>query len=300
MTETLLKEEAIEEEAVPSTLWLDVWKRLVRNRLAMLGLFLIIFVFLVAVFADFIAPYDPIKINSQTMARDSLLGPSSKHLMGTDLLGRDVFSRIVYGARISLEVGLAAVLLMVIIGLFVGAIAGYYGGWLDSLLMRLADVFFAFPYVLGSIALISVLGFGIQNVILAIGILGWPSIARVFRSSVLQVKQNDYVAAARSLGASDLRIILRHILPNAIAPVIVYATMSVGGAIISEAALSFLGIGVQPPTPSWGYMLSESRNYIFTSPWLMIFPGLAILITVLGFVLLGDGLRDALDPRLKE
>lgn len=299
MAETLFKEGSL-EEAVPSTLWLDVWKRLVRNRLALFGLFLIILVFLIALFADFIAPYDPIKIDSQTMARDSLLGPSSKHLMGTDLLGRDIFSRIVYGARISLEVGLAAVFLMVVIGLVVGAIAGYYGGWLDSLLMRLADVFFAFPYVLGSIALISVLGFGIQNVILAIGILGWPSIARVFRGSVLQVKQNDYIAAARSLGASDLRIILRHILPNAVAPVIVYATMSVGGAIIAEAALSFLGIGVQPPTPSWGYMLSESRNYIFTSPWLMIFPGLAILLTVLGFVLLGDGLRDALDPRLKE
>ncbi len=266
----------------------------------MLGLFLIIFVFLVALLAEFIAPYDPIEIKSQTMAQNSLLPPSSKHLMGTDLLGRDVFSRIVFGARVSLEVGLAAVFLMVVIGLIVGAVAGYYGGWIDSLLMRLADVFFAFPYVLGSIALISVLGFGIQNVILAIGILGWPSIARVFRSSVLQVKQNDYVEAARSLGASDLRIILKHILPNAIAPVIVYATMSVGGAIISEAALSFLGIGVQPPTPSWGYMLSESRNYIFTSPWLMIFPGLAILLTVLGFVLLGDGLRDALDPRLKE
>lgn len=266
----------------------------------MVGLFLILFVSIVAIFADFIAPYDPVKIDSQTMVRDSLLPPSSKHLMGTDILGRDVFSRLVYGARISLGVGMAAVLLMVILGLVAGAIAGYYGGWLDSLLMRLADVFFAFPYVLGSIALISVLGFGVHNVILAIGILGWPSIARVFRSSVLQVKQNDYIAAARALGASDFRIIVKHILPNAIAPVLVYATMSVGGAIIAEAALSFLGIGVQPPTPSWGYMLSESRNYIFTSPWLMIFPGLAILLTVLGFVLLGDGLRDALDPRLKE
>lgn len=295
----MLKEKTLEEEVV-SNLWLDVWRRLVKNRLAMLGLFLIVLVFLVALLADLIAPYDPEAIKSQTMARNSLLRPSLKHLMGTDLLGRDVFSRVVYGARVSLGVGLAAVLLMVVIGLIVGAVAGYYGGWLDSLLMRLADIFFAFPYVLGSIALISVLGFGIQNVILAIGILGWPSIARVFRSSVLQVKQNDYVEAARSVGASDLRIIIRHILPNAIAPVIVYATMSVGGAIIAEASLSFLGIGVQPPTPSWGYMLSESRSYIFTSPWLMFFPGLAILLTVLGFVLFGDGLRDALDPRLKE
>jgi peptide/nickel transport system permease protein len=294
------------------TLWGDVWYRLKRNRLAMAGLVVVIVLILVAVFAAQIAPYDPIRITSAQQEAASSLPPSLHHLMGTDVLGRDVFSRVVYGSRVSLEVGILAVGMELFFGLIAGAFAAYYGGWLDSLLMRIADVFFAFPYVLGAIALVAVmravapgsfLAVLLENeraVFIAIGILGWPFIARVFRSSILTVRQNDYVEAARALGASDLRIILRHILPNAIAPVIVYGTMSVGGAIITEAALSFLGIGVTPPTPAWGYMLQESRGYIFNAPWLMYFPGLAILITVLAFVLLGDGLRDALDPRLKE
>jgi peptide/nickel transport system permease protein len=215
-------------------------------------------------------------------------------------LGRDIASRVVYGARVSLIVGIVAVLIMVVIGLVLGALAAYYGGIWDSIIMRTADVFFAFPYILFAIALIAVLGKGFQNVFLAIGILGWPSIARVFRSSILSVKENEYVDAARAMGASTRRILSRHIMPNSVAPIIVYATMSVGGAILTEAALSFLGMGVQPPSPSWGLMLSEARGYMFTAPWLMIYPGIAILTTVLAFVLLGDGLRDALDVKLKE
>lgn len=284
----------------PSSLWRDAWRRLKRNWIAMIGLAIVITVVLVAICAPLIAPYDPVRLDSKKMVEKSLLKPGSKHLMGTDILGRDIFSRVVYGSRVSLLIGIGAVSIMIALGIVAGALAGYYGGFIDAVIMRLADIFFAFPYVLGSIALITVLGFGARNIIIAIGILGWPSIARVFRSSILLVKENEYIYAARAVGASDVRIMFRHVLPNAVAPIIVYGTMSIGGAILTEAALSFLGIGVQPPTPAWGYMLSESRSYIFTAPWLMIFPGLAIFLTVLGFVLLGDGLQDAFDPRLKE
>jgi peptide/nickel transport system permease protein/oligopeptide transport system permease protein len=281
----------------------DAIRRLKKNKLALAGLAWIIIVIIIAVTADLWAPYwlgDPVEIESATVAERDLLSPSLAHPFGTDELGRDVASRVVYGARVSLIVGVVAVLIMVIIGLILGAIAAYYGRIWDSVVMRTADVFFAFPYILFAIALIAVLGKGFQNVFLAIGILGWPSIARVFRSSILSVKQNEYVDAARAMGASTRRILIRHIMPNSVAPIIVYATMSIGGAILTEAALSFLGMGVQPPAPSWGLMLSEARSFMFTAPWLMIFPGIAILTTVLAFVLLGDGLRDALDVKLKE
>ena len=285
------------------TLRADAVRRLKKNKLAVAGLAWIIIVILVAISADLWAPYwlgDPIKIDSTTVAERDLLSPSLAHPFGTDQLGRDVASRVVYGARVSLIVGVVAVCIMVVIGLILGALAAYYGGIWDGIIMRTADVFFAFPYILFAIALIAVLGKGFQNVFLAIGILGWPSIARVFRSSILSVKENEYVDAARAMGASTRRILTRHIMPNSVAPIIVYATMSVGGAILTEAALSFLGMGVQPPSPSWGLMLSEARSFMFTAPWLMIFPGIAILTTVLAFVLLGDGLRDALDVKLKE
>lgn len=292
-----------------ATLWGDVWRRLVANRLAAAGLLIVVILLATALFAPWIVPYDPTRVKVEGMAARSLRPPSLAHPMGTDLLGRDVFSRVIAGSRVSLEVGVLAVAVQLVLGLLAGAVAGYRGGLMDSLLMRFADVFFAFPYVLGAIALVSVarsdpllsrLLRGERAVFVAIGVLGWPFIARVFRSSILSVKQNEYVEAARAAGAGDLRIILRHILPNAIQPVVVYATMSAGGAIITEAALSFLGIGVQPPTPAWGLMLAESRGYISTAPWLMFFPGVAILLTVLAFVLVGDGLRDALDPRLRE
>ncbi len=285
------------------TLRADALRRLRKNKLALAGLTWIVIVVLIAITADLWAPSwlgDPIAIDSTQAASLSLLSPSLEHPFGTDKLGRDIASRVVYGARVSLIVGVVAVFIMVVIGLIMGALAAYYGGIWDSIIMRLADVFFAFPYILFAIALIAVLGKGFQNVFIAIGVLGWPSIARVFRSSILSVKENEYVDAARAMGASTPRILLRHIMPNAVAPIIVYATMSIGGAILTEAALSFLGMGVQPPSPSWGLMLSEARAYMFTAPWLMLYPGFAILTTVLAFVLLGDGLRDALDVKLKE
>lgn len=281
----------------------DALRRLRKNRLAFAGLAWIVIVIMVAVTADLWVPHwlgHPVDIDTATLAERSLLPPSVDHPFGTDKLGRDIASRVIYGAQYSLIVGVVAVLIMVVIGLVMGAIAAYYGGIWDSVIMRTADVFFAFPYMLFAIALVAVLGKGFQNVFIAIGILGWPGIARVFRSSILSVKTNEYVDAARAMGASTPRILVRHIMPNAIAPIIVYATMSVGGAILAEAALSFLGMGVQPPSPSWGLMLSEARAFMFTAPWLMIYPGVAILTTVLAFVLLGDGLRDALDVKLKE
>lgn len=285
------------------TLSQDALRRLKKNKLAVAGLVWIVIVILVAASADLWAPRwlgDPVQIESATMSERTLLSPSWEHPFGTDRLGRDVASRVVYGARVSLIVGVLAVAIMVFIGLVLGAVAAYYGGIWDAIIMRTADVFFAFPYILFAIVLIALLGKGFQNVFIAIGLLGWPSIARVFRSSILSVKQNEYVDAARAMGASDARILARHIMPNSLAPIIVYATMSIGGAILSEAALSFLGMGVQPPSPSWGLMLSEAQSFMLTAPWLMIYPGIAILTTVLAFVLLGDGLRDALDVKLKE
>jgi peptide/nickel transport system permease protein len=281
----------------------DVLRRLWKNKLAVAGLVWIIIVILIAITADLWASYwlgDPVQIDSTTAAERMLQSPSWEHPFGTDKLGRDVASRVVYGARVSLSVGVLAVGVMLIIGLFLGALAAYYGGLWDAIVMRMADVFLAFPYILFAIVLLALLGPGVQNVFIAIGVLGWPTIARVFRSSILSVKENEYVDAARAMGASTRRILLRHIMPNAVAPIIVYATMSVGGAILAEAALSFLGMGVQPPAPSWGGMLDDARSYMLTAPWLMIYPGVAILTTVLAFVLLGDGLRDALDVKLKE
>ncbi len=285
------------------TLWGDAWRRLRRNKLAMAGLVWIVFMVILALSADLWVPQhfgDPERIDTENLLELQLQSPSAVHPFGTDRLGRDILSRIVYGARISLTVGVLATSISIVLGLFFGALSGYYGKILDTLIMRLADVFFAFPYILFAIALLAVLGRGYQNVFIAIGILGWPSIARVFRSSILSVKESEYVDAARVLGAGDSRIMVRHIMPNAIAPIIVYATMSIGSAILAEAALSFLGMGVTPPTPSWGLMLSEARGFLFSAPWLMIYPGAAILTTVLAFVLMGDGLRDALDVKLKE
>jgi len=281
----------------------DAIRRLRKNRLAVAGLIWIIIVILIAITADlWVPPWlgDPVEIDSTTVAERDLLTPSWEHPFGTDKLGRDVASRVVYGSRVSLIVGILAVAIMVAIGLVMGALAAYYGGLWDAIIMRTADVFFAFPYILFAITLIALLGPGLQNVFVAIGVLGWPSIARVFRSSILSVKENEYVDAARAMGASTRRILIRHIMPNAVAPITVYATMSVGGAILTEAALSFLGMGIQPPDPSWGNMLDDARAFMLTAPWLMIFPGIAILTTVLAFVLLGDGLRDALDVKLKE
>ena len=296
-------EKDVKSGAASRTLWSDAWKRLKRNKLAMAGLVWSIFMVLVALTADLWVPQtlgSPTAIDSATMTANSRLPPSMEHPFGTDTLGRDVLCRVVYGARISLAVGLLATAISTVIGLVMGALAAYYGGIWDTIIMRLADIFLAFPYTLFVIAMLAVIGPGIQNVFIAIGILGWPSIARVFRSAILSVKENDYVDAARAMGASDARIIARHIFPNSVASIIVYATMNIGGAILTESSLSFLGMGVVPPTPSWGSMIQDGQAYLQTAPWMMIMPGLAILSTVLAFTLLGDGLRDALDVKMKD
>jgi len=293
--ESLVLESEIEKKYSKSSLYKDAWKRLLRNKLALVGLAIVILMAVIAIFSPFIAPYNP----NDRIKEVSQKGPSLQHWFGTDILGRDIFSRVIYGTRISMLVGVVAVAISLAIGLFLGALSGFFGGVSDAVIMRIADIFFAFPYILGAIVIMTVLGPGVLNVFIAIGILGWSSVARLFRSSILSIKEKEYIEAARALGASNSRIIIKHIFPNSFAPIIVYSTMNVGTAIIVEAALSFLGLGVQPPTPSWGKMLSESLSYINTSPWMMFFPGLAILITCLGFVLLGDGLRDAFDPKLK-
>jgi peptide/nickel transport system permease protein/oligopeptide transport system permease protein len=295
------------------TLWGDAWYRLRRNKLALAALTWLLIVIVMALTADLWVPplYGyPNKIVTQTAAAERLKPPSFKHPMGTDDLGRDLFSRVVYGARVSLTVGVAAVLLSVLIGLLLGALSGYYGGLTDGAIMRTADVFLSFPYILFAILLLSVVPAaqrsGMLPVIVTIGVLGWPSIARVFRSSILSVKESDYVDAGRAVGASDARLMLRHIMPNAVAPIIVFATMSIGGAILTEAALSFLGLGIQPDpvlnpnAVSWGRMISDGQGYLLSNPGLVFWPGLAIVSTVLAFTLLGDGVRDALDVKMKD
>jgi len=302
-----------DESGRSRTLWGDAWYRLRRNKLALVALSWLLIVIVMAVTADLWVPrfYGPPNlIVTQTAAAERLKPPSMQHPMGTDDLGRDVFSRVVYGARVSLTVGVAAVLLSVLIGLLLGALSGYYGGLTDGAIMRVADVFLSFPYILFAILLLSVVPpaqrTGMLPVIVTIGVLGWPSIARVFRSSILSVKESDYVDAGRALGASDTRLMLRHIMPNAVAPIIVFATMSVGGAILTEAALSFLGLGIQPDpvlapnAVSWGRMISDGQSYLLSNPGLIIWPGLAIVSTVLAFTLLGDGVRDALDVKMKD
>jgi len=273
----------------------DAWRRFRRNRLAVAGLVVIVLLVICALFAPLIAPYDPERIASETV-RD---GPSADHLFGTDQVGRDIFSRILFGARVSLRVGIMATAIATVIGLVVGSLAGYFGGWVDNLTMRVTDILLAFPYILAAIAIITVVGPGERTVILVIGFLGWLSIARILRASILQVKGTEYIEAARAIGCGPWRIITRHLLPNAIQPVIVYATLFVGTAVLSEAALSFLSVGVQDPTPAWGLMVNQGRGFLRTAPHLIFFPGGAIFVMVVAFLLVGDGLRDALDPKLR-
>ena len=294
---------AEESDRPTRTLWGDAWKRLRRNKLAVIGAVWILFMILVALTAGLWAPQwlgSPTDIDSTQSAALSKLPPSLEHPFGTDATGRDQLVRVIYGARVSLTVGVIATVISTAIGLVMGALAAFYGGIWDVIIMRLADMFLAIPYTLFVIVMLAVIGQGIQNVFIAIGILGWPSIARVFRSAILSVKENDYVDAARAMGASDFRIVARHIFPNSVASIVVYATMNVGGAILTESALSYLGMGVTPPTPSWGIMIQDGQTFLATQPWLMIMPGIAILTTVLAFTLLGDGLRDALDVKMKD
>lgn len=260
--------------------------------MALVGLSAVAGLVLAAVFAPVLTSYAPNAIDTAISRRP----PSADHWFGTDLLGRDLFTRVLYGARTSLLVGILAVLLATSIGLVVGAVAGYFGGKVDALIMRATDIFLAFPYLLLAIAVIVAVGRSTGAVVLVIGFLGWMAVARLFRSQVLSVKETAYIEAARAIGCSELRILTRHILPNAIPPVIVYATMFVGAAVLAEAALSFLGAGIVEPTAAWGLMVADGRRFLFTSPHMLFFPGAAIFVTVVSFVLVGDGLRDALAP----
>jgi peptide/nickel transport system permease protein len=271
-----------------------VWKRFSRNRLALAGALVVGLLFVCSLLAPLLTPYDP----SHLDAWHVLLPPSARHWFGTDELGRDVLTRVIYGARVSLKVGFVAVGISVLIGTTVGLVAGFYGGWLDSLLMRLVDIMLCFPTFFLILAVIAMLEPSIWYIMIIIGLTGWMGVARLVRAEVLTLREREFVLAARGLGASDLRIIVRHILPNAFSPVLVTATLGVAGAILTESALSFLGIGVQPPTPSWGNILTAGKEYIEFAWWLSLFPGLAILVTVLAYNLVGEGLRDALDPRL--
>ena len=274
---------------------MNTWLYFKRNRLAVAGLVIVLIMFFLAVFAAMLSPYDPGGIDIE----GKLKKPCKPHLMGTDNLGRDVLSRMLYGARISLSVGFVAVGISIAIGIIVGAVSGYYGRWLDSVLMRFVDIMMCFPAFFLMLTVIALLGPNIINIMIVIGITSWMGTARFVRAEFLSLKEREFVVAAHVLGLSDRRIIFRHILPNALAPVIISATLGVAGAILMEAGLSFLGFGVQPPNPSWGNILTEGRTYIFDAWWLTLFPGLAILITVLAFNLVGEGLRDALDPRLR-
>ena len=271
------------------------WRYFKRNRLAVGGLVMIVVIFLIAGFAAFLAPYDP----GKTGVSLKLDAPSMNHFLGTDQLGRDVFSRMLYGSRVSLSVGFVAVAISIFIGILVGAVAGYYGGWIDGVLMRFVDIMLCFPSFFLILTVVAVLGPSLLNVMIVIGITSWMGTSRFVRAEFLSLRERDFTQAAKALGVSDRRIIFRHILPNALAPVFVTATLDVATAILVEAGLSFLGFGVQPPAPSWGNILTEGRTYIFDAWWLTVFPGLAILMTVLSFNLLGEGLRDALDPRLR-
>lgn len=278
-----------------NSLWMDVFKRIIKSKVATVGLVIIIILLASAVLAPLITPYGPTDGNLV----DRIQAPSNVHYLGTDSQGRDIYSRIIYGSRISIQIGVISVGIALIIGTIMGAVAGYYGGKVDAILMRLVDIMLAFPSILLAIAIMAVLGPSLNNAMIAIGIVNIPTFARIVRSSVLSVKAVEFVEAARALGAKDARIIFVHILPNCLAPIIVQATMGIGSAILEAAGLSFLGLGAQPPTPEWGAMLSDARQFITTAPWVAFFPGIAIMFTVLGFNLLGDGLRDALDPRLK-
>ena len=283
--------------------WYEAWKRLKRNKLAMIGLTITTVLLIVAIFAPLIAPYNPryAPVIEDGKVELSLQGPSWAHPFGTDKLGRDIFSRVVYGARISLMVGLITQGIALVLGITLGAVAGYYGGWIDEAVSYLIQVFLAFPFILFAIAVMAVFSEpGVDKVFLALGLISWPPLARIVRGQVMSIKEEEYIEAAQSLGASDLIIIAKHVIPNILAPIIVTVTLGVAGAILAEAGLSFLGLGTQPPRPSWGVMLKTGQEYIRSYPHMIWFPGLAIMIAVMGINLLGDGLRDALDPKMKD
>ncbi len=273
----------------------DMWIRMKRNKLAMLGLVILVILILVAIFADFIAPYS---FNEQNLA-NQFQKPNKDHWFGTDDLGRDIFSRVVYGSRISLRVGFISVGIALIVGTAIGAVTGYFGGRVDNLLMRFIDVLQSIPDILLAIAILAALGPGLANLMIAVGVASIPGYARIVRSSVLSIRDMEFIEAAKANGSSNFRIILKHVIPNCLAPIIVQATLGVAYAIINAAGLSFIGLGLEPPTPEWGAMLSGGRSFIRDYPHMTIFPGLAIVTTIFALNVMGDGLRDALDPKLK-
>ena len=279
-----------------STPFSEFWRKFKKQKMAVIAGAFVLFLIVIALIGPYIAPYGSAEFDYDHV----LEGPSAQHWAGTDAYGRDIFSRIIEGTRISLFIGLLSVLLGALVGTVLGLVSGYYGKWLDSIIMRICDVLFAFPGILLAIGIIAILGPGLGNVIIAISIFSVPMFARIVRSSTLAVKSTTYVEATRSIGAKHKRIIWKHIFPGTVSSIIVFFTMRLGTAILSAASLSFLGLGAQPPSPEWGAMLSGGRDYLNTAPHVTFFPGLAIFITVLAFNLLGDGLRDALDPKIKD
>ncbi|MHB1005403.1 MAG: ABC transporter permease [Chloroflexota bacterium] len=287
---------AVVQHERPESQLAETWRRLRRHRAAMLGLIVLGTFAVLAVLVQFVSPYDPLR----QVLKDALLEPSPEHPFGADYLGRDILTRMLYGARYSLSIGFGAVAIGIAIGMPLGAVSGYFGGKVDLIIQRFVDVMLSFPGILLALSLVATLGPGIGNVVISVGISSMPSFIRLTRASTLSIKTMAYVEAARCIGADTTRIIFQHVLRNAMAPVIVQATLSLGSAILLAAGLGFLGLGVQPPTPEWGAMLGEGKDYIFASPNMATFPGLAVFFAVLAFNLVGDGLRDALDPRLRK
>ncbi|WP_427108771.1 nickel transporter permease [Lysinibacillus xylanilyticus] len=275
--------------------WREGWRSFKKSKISLVGAGIVLFFIILAIVGPMIAPEG---INEQNLSQ-RLLAPSSEHWFGTDDFGRDIFSRVIHGASISLKVGIFSVILSVIVGSFLGIIAGYYGRWVDTIISRIFDILLAFPSILLAIAVVAVLGPSLQNALIAIAIINVPNFGRLIRSKVLSVKEEEYIVSAKAIGMRDSRILFSHILPNSMTPIIVQGTLAIATAIIEAAALGFLGLGAQAPAPEWGKMLADSRIYLLKAPWTMIFPGLAIMLTVLGFNLMGDGLRDALDPKMK-
>lgn len=290
-----IKKEAapVQEKAVGP--WLEGWRSFKKSKVSLVGAGIVLFFILLAILGPYVAPQG---VNEQDLSK-RLLAPSSEHWFGTDDFGRDIFSRIIHGARISLWVGFFSVVLSVIVGSLLGIIAGYYGKWIDTVISRIFDIMLAFPSMLLAIAVVSVLGPSLQNALIAIAIINIPNFGRLIRSKVLSVKEEEYIVSAKAIGMRDSRILFSHILPNSMTPIIVQGTLAIATAIIEAAALGFLGLGAQAPAPEWGKMLADARKFLLNAPWTMIFPGLAIMLTVLGFNLMGDGLRDALDPKMK-
>ena len=289
-------EKKLEEQASKTNSpWRETWNEFKKNKIALAGTIIVLIFILIAIFASFLAKE---AINDQVMS-DRLQPPSKEYWLGTDDFGRDIFSRIIHGARISLWVGFSSVIGSVIVGSILGIVAGYYGRWIDTIISRFFDIMLAFPSILLAISIVAVLGPSLRNALIAIAIINVPNFGRLIRSRVLSIKEDEYIMAAKGIGMRDSRILFSHILPNSMAPVIVQGTLAIATAILEAAALGFLGLGAQAPTPEWGKMLADSKDYIQSAPWTMIFPGLAIMLTVLGFNLMGDGLRDAMDPKMK-